>query len=314
MSEGSAFPYVPGDKFKRADMHKLVGGSFRHGMTKCNEGKDFLLFHDAKNSKKFGYDKWEGLQADGSFHYSGQGTVGNQKLTRANLGLVNANKKGIPIHLIESIGGTCNYLGQYILGDPMFSIEKAPDVQRELEREIFVFKLIPISNYIDLDLALHLNGKVEGRSSTWVAPSFETIYLNDQIDSRTQIERFENKLQAEFGKYLLSLGHEVMAHTFSIKGFKGELKPDFWIPCLGLVIEAKPSNAREFIRLAIGQVLDYSNLSKLEGIPMLPAILLPNRPAPDLESLIEELGITLIYKNRMSQFEIHPSSYVASGK
>lgn len=69
------FPYSPGDQFKRADMHDLIGGSFRHGMTKCNGGNDYLLFHDPKNSKKFGYDKWEGKQADGSFHYSGQGTL-----------------------------------------------------------------------------------------------------------------------------------------------------------------------------------------------------------------------------------------------
>ena len=290
-------------QFKRADMHKLIGGSFRHGMTKCNDGRDFLLFHDLKNSKKFGYDKWEGFQADGSFHYSGQGTIGDQKLTRANLGLVKASAQGLPIHLIESVGGTCTYLGQYILGDPPFSIERAPDVKGEFERDIFVFKLIPISNYMDFDLSLHLNGKVEGTDSPWVSPAFETILLSDLSTPRIQIERVENRLQAEFGEYMVSNGHQVVTHSFYVKGLKGTLKPDFWIQCLGMVVEAKPSDAREFIRLAIGQVLDYANLSRLEGHPMTPAILVPNRPSPDLCSLIKELGITLIFKNRENDFE-----------
>jgi hypothetical protein len=304
MTFSETFPYSPGDQFKRADMHNIVGGSFRHGMTKCNEGRDFLLFHDAKNSKKFGYDKWEGFQADGSFHYSGQGTIGDQKLTRANLGLLKANEKGIPIHLIESSGGICTYFGKYILGEPAFSVEKADDVKGEFERDIFVFKLIPIANYMDLDFSIHSNGKIEGVDRSWVRPAFDTIALLDQVKARTQIERVEGRLQAEFGDYLIANGHEVLAHSFSIKGMKGTLKPDFWIPCLGLVVEAKPSNAREFVRLAIGQVLDYANLSIQEGHQMAPAILIPNRPMPDLCSLLEELGITLIFRNRLNQFEI----------
>jgi hypothetical protein len=303
MSTSIEFPYSSGDQFKRADMHQLVGGSFRHGMTKCNNGRDYLLFHDAKNSKKFGYDKWEGLQADGSFHYSGQGTVGNQSMTRANLGLVKANEEGIPIHLIESTGGVCTYLGQYILGEPAFTIEKAPDVRGEQEREVFVFNLIPISNCDDLDLSSYKSLQVEGFSRPWIRSDFETINLIGQVKSKTQIERTEIKLQAEFGEYLLANGHEVFSHTFHLSGRKGGLKPDFWIPCLGLVVEAKPSSSREFVRMAIGQVLDYANLSSLEGHPMTPAILLPNRPISDLSGLIGNLGITLIFKNQSNQFE-----------
>ena len=45
------FPYSPGDQFKRADMHDLIGGSFRHGMTKCNGGNDYLLFHDQRTAR-----------------------------------------------------------------------------------------------------------------------------------------------------------------------------------------------------------------------------------------------------------------------
>ena len=297
------FPYEVGEKFKRSEMHQLIGGSFRHGMTKCNGGNDFLLFQDAKNSRKFGYDKWEGAQVDGSFHYTGQGTIGNQELTRANASLMKASESNIPIHLIESEAGTCTYLGQYILGEPPFTIERAPDANAEYERDVFVFKLVPVSNYLDLDLVLHSIGNIVGETKPWVAPNFDAIHQEGKVLKVRQIDRAENKLQADFGNYLIAKGHQVFLHEFSVKGLKGQLKPDFWIPCLGFVVEAKPSNAREFIRLAIGQVLDYVNLSQIEGKPMLPAILVPNRPAPDLCQLIGRLGITLITKNRNQGFD-----------
>ena len=75
-------------------MHEKVGGSFRHGMTSCSEGNEFLLFHDKKKSVKFGYHVWEGLQADGKFHYTGQGTQGDQTLTKSNLALIRAGELG----------------------------------------------------------------------------------------------------------------------------------------------------------------------------------------------------------------------------
>jgi hypothetical protein len=306
VSEKDKFPYVPGEQFKRADMHKLIGGSFRHGMTMSNKGRDFLLFHDSKNSRKFGYDKWEGLQVDGTFHYSGQGTIGNQSLTRANKGLIEANENSIPIRLIESSGGICTYIGQFVLDEPNYSIEKAPDLRGENERDVFVFKLIPVSTFTTHDKSLNSIVRVEGKSSPWMAPAFDVIGLNDSLNPRTKMERSENRLQAEFGNYLISKGHEVMSHTFSIDGFMGILKPDFWIPSLGILVEAKPSNAREFVRLAIGQSLDYANLSKLEANPLAPAILLPSRPTQDLCRLIKVLGITLIFKDQSNEFVIEP--------
>jgi len=297
MESRTRFPYSPGESFSRSEMHSKVGGSFRHGMTSCNKGADFLLFYDTKNSKKFGYDKWEGAQADGTFHYTGQGTKGDQKLTRSNKQLLLANQNGLPIHLIESRNGLCTYLSQVVLGSPNFFMRTAKDVEQLEDRNVFVFNLIPILMSQDLDVQLHQSHEVTGLDKPWVSPSFEPTSKVEKLWPGGEISREENKLQGEFGLYLNNLGHEVFNHEFIFSGFRGSLKPDFWIESMGLVVEAKPSAAREFVRLAIGQVLDYANLAQIEGKPMNPAILLPNRPTTDLLGLMAKLHITVIYKN-----------------
>lgn len=296
MKASEVFPYKPGESFKRAEMHKIVGGSFRHGMTSCSNGSEFLLFHDKKKSKKYGYDIWEGLQADGSFHYSGQGIEGDQSLTKSNLALVKADLKRLPIHLIESIDGTCFYLGKFILGSPKYIEQLAPDKKKSNLRKIFLFNLIPIESSFDLDLKDHEKLEVHGRTLNWQPPEFSTIVRAPIFRSEAEIHRFEFELQSEFGSYLINKGHDVCNYEFFFSGLKGSLKPDFWIPCLSLVVEAKPSHAREYVRLGIGQVLDYANLSRIRGFFMNPALLLPSRPAEDLVELIKNLNITLIYK------------------
>lgn len=77
----------------------------------------------------------------------------------------------------------------------------------------------------------------------------------------------EYELQTRFGKYLISKGHTPLSHTFKFSNLQGGLKPDFWVPDLELVIEAKASSARDYVRLAIGQVLDYANLAKPLRVP-----------------------------------------------
>jgi hypothetical protein len=285
-------------------MHEKVGGSFRHGMTSCSEGKEFLLFHDKKKSIKFGYHVWEGMQADGKFHYTGQGTQGDQTLKKSNLALIRAGEHGYPIHLIESVDGICTYIGEYLLDDPNFFIEKAPDALQESLRTVYVFRLIPKSyfhNYLPNDASLQ---KMTGQSKPWIPPNFTDIFPAQLSKTAANILREEFKLQNEFGVFLLEQGHDVLSFDFKLPGASGTLKPDFWIKDLGLIVEAKPSISREHIRMAIGQVLDYVHLASQLGLQMKPAVLLPSLPSSDLVDLHQELGIQLIYKSD-KQFHFH---------
>jgi hypothetical protein len=62
------------------------------------------------------------------------------------------------------------------------------------------------------------------------------------------------------------------------------------------LIEAKRSAKREYIRMAVGQLLDYAHAGRKEfGRPKM-AILLPNRPALHGLEWLEEKGIHLVWK------------------
>jgi hypothetical protein len=275
-------------------MHDVVGGSFRHGMTTCNDGQEFLLFHDAKKSKKFGYDIWEGFQADGSFHYSGQGTSGDQELTKSNAALLAAHETGKPIHLIETRDGICTYLGRYILGEPKYFSKLAPDISMSEMRSIFVFNLLPTS---------HLNSEkkfgelTHGITRPWVKPDFSTVKFEFSAYASREMIRAEFQLQASFGTFLETRNISPFRHEFRIESSKGGLLPDMWIPSMQMVVEAKATLDRETLRLAVGQVLDYQELARLEERHMKPFLLLPALPNIQILGWMNSLGINVIHPN-----------------
>jgi hypothetical protein len=58
------------------------------------------------------------------------------------------------------------------------------------------------------------------------------------------------------------------------------------------VIEAKGTGTRGDVRMALGQVLDYSRF--VDGDPG-KAVLLPQRPRPDLEDLLASAGVHAVW-------------------
>jgi hypothetical protein len=62
----------------------------------------------------------------------------------------------------------------------------------------------------------------------------------------------------------------------------------------GLLVEAKGSSSREHVRMAIGQILDYSSL--MTDVDHRRAILLPARPPSSMVRLLAGLGIGLVYR------------------
>jgi|GEM_PF-2505324 len=290
------FPYKVCDTFSRNDLHTQVGGSFRQGMTSCHDLNEFFLFHDEKKGKKFGYDKWDGEQADGTFSYTGQGQEDDQRMTAGNLALVKAHEKGRAIRLIESKNGVCTYLGEYVLGNPEYRVERALD-KNKVERNVFVFNLVPVESAQNRTPVVAPSGHVTGVAEKWTAPNSQSIPVAPREVGSGKIDRLEHKLQENFGNYLLERGIQVENYKFNIDGTKGSLQPDLWLPTLKVVVEIKASSAREYVRTALGQVLDYSNLSQIEGSNFLPTIVLPRMPAKDLVDLISKLGILLIVEN-----------------
>jgi hypothetical protein len=304
------FPFVPGQEVTKAAVHKALGGSDQHAMTSCLSRSAFLIFYDPKSGRKFGYDLWEGEQADGTISYTGQGVKGDQKMRGPNLGLIRAAQENAPIHFFRRPelgvkrvkGNPYTYVGRVLLGDPMFQVQVAPDEDGR-NRKVFVFKLVPVGH---ADFVVTSLGDENGaiRCEFHESPELpEVAQPRGNLRLPTAIELEENKLQNRFRKFLADRGETPETVDIRLPNVKGSVRPDFVLRERGIVIEVKPTISREHVRLAIGQVLDYAHLLKLDGKNYSPAILLPAKPKADLISLTESVGIRLIVESPPSEFE-----------
>jgi hypothetical protein len=105
-------------------------------------------------------------------------------------------------------------------------------------------------------------------------------------------QKLEAALVRDFKKWLRDKGHVVEQLVY------GRLLCDAHEKDRNNLIEAKSSNRREYLRMAVGQLLDYAFLGKEEfGTPHM-AILLPKKPEAEILTWLEGLTIKVIWKQR----------------
>ena len=119
--------------------------------------------------------------------------------------------------------------------------------------------------------------------------------LDYKVITRAQAKRAEKKeaeLVQQYDKWLRD-----QRRTLHVAKY-GQLRCDAFEVDRCNLIEAKCSTKREYIRMAVGQLLDYSHLiGKDVGVPAL-AILLPARPTKDIEDWLKgELSIHVIWRD-----------------
>jgi 5-methylcytosine-specific restriction protein A len=68
---------------------------------------------------------------------------------------------------------------------------------------------------------------------------------------------------------------------------------DVFFPERNALVEAKSTDRREAIRMAIGQFLDYQYL---EGTQRRLAVLLPRPPAAEIRDLLDSLGFGVVWQ------------------
>lgn len=106
-----------------------------------------------------------------------------------------------------------------------------------------------------------------------------------------QAWRAEAKLQTAFAEYLRTKGDEIVSKKISIPGEAGSLHCDLYNASRSQLIEAKANTARDSLRMALGQLLDYGRF--ISGTER--AVLLPERPSEDLLALLNTQGISAIW-------------------
>lgn len=113
--------------------------------------------------------------------------------------------------------------------------------------------------------------------------------------SEYEIEHKEKKLVNRYKKYLEkhNLGTLKKSKIF-IPAANVNLETDGWIVESRTLLEAKAHSDREYIRMAIGQLLDYKRHH--DPIPSKLAILLPELPNDDLVDLLFTQSIDIVYE------------------
>lgn len=105
-------------------------------------------------------------------------------------------------------------------------------------------------------------------------------------------KRAEAQLVEQYEKWLKKYGRELAVATYR------RLQCDAFEEARGNLIEAKSSARREYIRMAVGQLLDYEYLGRDRLWRPHKAILLPNKPDANVMAWLTELKISVIWKYR----------------
>ncbi|WP_025158469.1 hypothetical protein [Leifsonia aquatica] len=293
----------PGDTVLRRELHEALGGSRQSGIVTLRGLPDIVVFSSVESGAGFGYHLFEGLQPDGSFSYTGEGQRGDQVFKRGNLALRESGPDGRPIRLFTVSGTSATFVGTFATGDPTCSIETIPDVEGN-PRNGIIFNLVPVDADASLLAAPSAPAVPSAHVTRWTPPDAADIVVVNEVPalpSDRVVSRVEFELQADFGAWLRARGNEPQRLQLATSGTT--IEPDLYVESLGWIVEAKRSSGRDYVRHAIGQVLDYVHVAAEAGIQAEPMVLLPGRPTADLVSLLHHHKIAIAVRDG-SEFEV----------
>lgn len=105
-----------------------------------------------------------------------------------------------------------------------------------------------------------------------------------------EAERRESKLVQRFKDFMLARGNVIERLMITPSGEAKPIFTDVYVKNLNTLVEAKGSIDRGSLRMAIGQLVDYSRFAPPNAKL---AVLLPAIPRPDLLQLLLYAGVFL---------------------
>lgn len=301
MAEKPSWNLRPGDRIKRTQLHAKYGGRRQGGIAPSTQSPNVMIF-TAPAGQKYGYN-FDGRQPDGRFHYTGEGQIGDQQIKQGNRALVEHVQTGKSVRLFQGVRGEVTYVGEFQIDQdkPYFTTD-APDVNDEM-REVIVFRLRPVGDNQDDLLPVAEEALQERRTS--VSEIDPESRATEQFTSSAIAERVAERREATLVTAYVEFRRASALPKLRRLKIKptGEVQPlytDLYDPETKLVIEAKGTVTREAIRMAVGQLLDYS---RFVDRPKL-AVLLPEVPRRDLLEFLHSHSIAVIAQHSDGDFEV----------
>jgi hypothetical protein len=283
---------TPHERIRRVELHERFGGRRQGGISPSRLGPYVFLVTAPARGEAYGYI-YDGRSEDGFFHYTGEGQLGDQQMTQGNRAIRDHEVEGRELHLLEAHGTELEYIGEFRYSDHYQA--DAPEVNNGPTRKVIVFRLEQLSG--------GEGGPVRARLDRLGDEPVKEVPVEQALTERTLIEgdrepyeaeRREQKLVRAFSNYLERLGHEVCRLQFRPEGEAAPLFCDLFDKTTNTIYEAKGTVTRNAIRMAIGQLADYSRL--LTPAPNR-AVLTPERPRTDLVRLAETQEISLVWSS-----------------
>jgi hypothetical protein len=276
---------TPGQKIRRSDLQDRYGGRRQGGISPSKQTPNVFLFTDPVRGARHGYI-YDGQGDDGFYYYTGEGQSGDQRMVQGNRAIQDHQQEGRELHLFDVSAGIATYLGQFEYIDHKSA--DAPATKAREQRKVIVFRLRRLSGDSPLAAA-----KVDQFSNDPV----KVVPIEQHLTERMVIEpnrepyeaeRREQPLVLELMAFLRGQSHQVDRLQLRPKGEPAPLFCDLYDSTTNTVVEAKGSVSRNAIRMAIGQLADYS---RLLDPPPAQLILVPEQPRPDLINLAKSQGI-----------------------
>jgi hypothetical protein len=315
-----------GDEQSRTDIQGRYGGSSSRGISAPASGSgntDIMLWWKPEHGHAFGYvDGW--TDDASSFYFTGTGQFGDQRFEsphaengRVRDHVVNSDR----VRLLRYVRKNwVRYTAELTLHptEPWRWMD-GPDGTGQIRRMIqFRFMAVDAesltpdevtrSPVLDRPRADPLPTSLPAPSKA-VLEAMRTKQFKRLVLAREVVAtRAEAQLVRDFSTWLQS------AHGLSSSGLTipydpegRNLRADLYIHSLEILVEAKSSSAREHLRTAIGQLLDYARY--VSPRPRL-MCLVPDRPADDMLMLFAELGVTVAWRWTDGSFKLSDLSAI----
>ncbi|MEU8319763.1 hypothetical protein AB0C33_15480 [Nonomuraea sp. NPDC048881] len=303
---------LPGEIKTRAELAAIFGGGSQGGVLPSGTTPTVLIYSDPKVGEELGYiDGWAPEDENGPlFEYTGHGLndqtfdgVGNRSIRDHAL-------QGRALRLFKAAGTVPGsdtvlhrYVGRFNLDEQQPFDARWRANKAGVMRKVIVFRLRP-------------TGPFEQLVSDNIPPASETTAVLVPVDVTTsslidpeknskrrgsrsaipelEFQRREAELDAEFRKFMQAHGRELKRFELKIKGLAAPMLTDLYDTTAHVLYELKGNMGRNAVRMAIGQLFDYSR----HVVPAKPAlaVLLPEEPHDDIKDLLDHAKIALVYR------------------
>ncbi|MDO5082022.1 hypothetical protein EII34_02810 [Arachnia propionica] len=298
----------PGEITRRGEIAQRYGGGQQRGIEPSRTTPNIMLYSDPDAGAEHDYD-FDGWDAkDGVYHYTGEGQVGDQRITNGNRAIVDSAEDGRVLRVFETIGGKQpggklqRYIGSFRV-DPEAPYRIERITRNGLTRRIVVFRLLPVdaeppggsveaggtglrgeTTLVGTDSAAVREFEAKARRSGFSTPERDGV-----------MRAWEAKLRRD--------RHDIYRVQITLPAEGTRFLTDTYDATAQELFDVQPSSSRGHVRMGIGRLLDFRRHVQ----PRVCTLLLPERPSDDLMGLVSHARLGLVVRRgRQWQRLIHP--------